>query len=168
MREFWVSSGHHLTPRTEGGGLAVTDELLLAYLARPELAPPPEACAAERALHASLLREPRRPVAPAEVEALAGHILERFGAPDRNAARAAAREEVDFAASLCDHPVNTIIAMHRRLEGNEIREQFRTLQPRDTGTDRLHAHARAFTFVEAEEEPAEEVDLLGLLETKRP
>ena len=104
----------------------------------------------------------------AAVEALAGHILERFGAPDRNAARAAAREEVDFAASLCDHPVNTIIAMHRRLEGNEIREQFRTLQPRDTGTDRLHAHARAFTFVEAEEEPAEEVDLLGLLETKRP
>ena len=71
MREFWVSSGHHLTPRTEGGGLAVTDELLLAYLARPELAPPPDACAAERALHASLLREPRRPVAPAEIEALA-------------------------------------------------------------------------------------------------
>ncbi|MDQ4061773.1 MAG: DUF6352 family protein [Pseudomonadota bacterium] len=71
MREFWVSSGHHLTPRTEGGGLAVTDELLLAYLARPELAPPPEACAAERALHASLLREPRRPVLPTEVEALA-------------------------------------------------------------------------------------------------
>ena len=40
MREFWVSSGHHLTGRTEGGGLAVTDELLLAYLARPELMPP--------------------------------------------------------------------------------------------------------------------------------
>ena len=32
-REFWVSSGHHLARRTEGGGLAVTDELLLAYLA---------------------------------------------------------------------------------------------------------------------------------------
>src|ERR687886_620321 len=29
-REFWVSSGHHLTRRTAGGGLAVTDELLLA------------------------------------------------------------------------------------------------------------------------------------------
>ncbi len=71
MKEFWVSSGHHLVRRAQGGGLAVTDELLLAYLARPELAPPPEACAAERALHASLLREPRRPVAPAEIEALA-------------------------------------------------------------------------------------------------
>ena len=62
MREFWVSSGHHLTRRTEGGGLAVTDELILAYLARPELLPPPQASAAERSLHAALLAAPRRPV----------------------------------------------------------------------------------------------------------
>jgi hypothetical protein len=71
MPEFWVSSGHHLTPRTEGGGLAVTDELLLAYLARPELVPPEEACDAERTLHASLLSAPRRPVAKDEIAALA-------------------------------------------------------------------------------------------------
>lgn len=71
MPEFWVSSGHHLTRRDAGGGLVVTDELLLAYLARPELMPPDEACDAERALHAALLREPRRPVAPAEIAAMA-------------------------------------------------------------------------------------------------
>jgi hypothetical protein len=71
MREFWVSSGHHLTRRAEGGGLAVTDELLLAYLARPELVPPEEACDRERALHGSLLKEPRRAVSPAEIAALA-------------------------------------------------------------------------------------------------
>lgn len=71
MTEFWVSSGHHLAGRTEGGGLAVTDALLLAYLARPELVPPPEACPAERALHAGLLADPRRPVRPGEVEDLA-------------------------------------------------------------------------------------------------
>ena len=70
-REFWVSSGHHLTRRTEGGGLAVTDELILAYVARPELVPPDEACDAERALHASLLADPRRPVEAAAVAALA-------------------------------------------------------------------------------------------------
>jgi hypothetical protein len=70
MREFWVSSGHHLTRRAEGGGLLVTDELLLAYLARPELVPPPEACDAERALHAALLADPRRPVTEAEIAAL--------------------------------------------------------------------------------------------------
>ena len=71
MPEFWVSSGHHLTPRTEGGGLAVTDELILAYLARPELLPPEEACDAERALHASLLAAPCRPVAKEEIARLA-------------------------------------------------------------------------------------------------
>lgn len=70
MTEFWVSSGHHLTQRTAGGGLAVTDELILAYLARPELVPPEEACAAERALYAGLTAEPRRPVAPAEIAAI--------------------------------------------------------------------------------------------------
>ncbi|MDQ4136617.1 MAG: DUF6352 family protein [Pseudomonadota bacterium] len=71
MREFWVSSGHHLTRRTEGGGLAVTDELLLAYLARPELMPPDDACMAERALHAALMQAPRRPVSSAEIAAIA-------------------------------------------------------------------------------------------------
>lgn len=71
MTEFWVSSGHHLTQRTEGGGLAVTDELILAYLARPELVPPEEACAAERALHASLLADPRRTVAGNEIKDIA-------------------------------------------------------------------------------------------------
>ncbi|GJD29656.1 hypothetical protein PMNALOAF_0892 [Methylobacterium adhaesivum] len=71
MTEFWVSSGHHLVRRTEGGGLAATDELILAYLARPELVPPEEACAAERALYASLRAEPRRAVAPEELAAIA-------------------------------------------------------------------------------------------------
>ncbi|GJD90116.1 hypothetical protein BHAOGJBA_3651 [Methylobacterium hispanicum] len=71
MTEFWVSSGHHLTQRDAGGGLAVTDELILAYLARPELVPPEEACAAERALYASLTAAPRRPVAAREIAALA-------------------------------------------------------------------------------------------------
>ena len=71
MPEFWVSSGHHLTPRTEGGGLSVTDELLLAYLARPELIPPNEACAAERDLHTALTASPRRPVRPEEIGAIA-------------------------------------------------------------------------------------------------
>jgi hypothetical protein len=70
LREFWVSSGHHLTCRTEGGGLAVTDELILAYLARPELMPPADACPAERDLHAALLRVPRRPVRASEIAAL--------------------------------------------------------------------------------------------------
>jgi hypothetical protein len=59
-----------MTRRVEGGGLAVTDEMLLAYLARPELVPPEEACDAERDLHALLMAEPRRPVTAAMIAAI--------------------------------------------------------------------------------------------------
>lgn len=71
MREFWVASGHHLSRVTPEGRLAVTDELLLAWLARPEIVPPEDACAAERALHARLLAAPKAHVAPGEIAALA-------------------------------------------------------------------------------------------------
>jgi hypothetical protein len=70
-KDFWLSCGHHLLDRDAGGGLVVTDEFLKVYLARPELSPPPDACAAERALHAALLAEPKRIVTPAEIAAIA-------------------------------------------------------------------------------------------------
>jgi hypothetical protein len=70
MRDFWLSCGHHLTERDAGGGLVVTDEFLKAYLARPELIPPPEAGVVERTLHAALLRDPRRTIAAAEIAAV--------------------------------------------------------------------------------------------------
>jgi hypothetical protein len=71
VRDFWLSCGHHLLDRDDGGGLLVTDEFLKVYLARPELAPPPEACTAERTLHAALLADPRRPVAADDIGAIA-------------------------------------------------------------------------------------------------
>jgi len=71
MREFWVASGHHLTRRADHGGLVATPELIIAYLARPELMPPADACEAERNLHASLLADPLRPVSKADIAALA-------------------------------------------------------------------------------------------------
>ncbi len=71
MSDFWLSCGHHLLDRDDGGGLVVTDDFLKVYLARPELAPPPEACAVERTLHAALMAEPRRPVAEADIAAIA-------------------------------------------------------------------------------------------------
>jgi len=71
MREFWVASGHHLTRRADHGGLVATPELIMAYLARPELMPPADACDAERNLHASLLADPLRPVSREEIAVLA-------------------------------------------------------------------------------------------------
>lgn len=105
------------------------------------------------------------------IERLAGQLLDKFGAPDLAAARGAAEEEIAFAATLCDHPAQTLLAVQRSVEDGEIRERFRTLKPRETveNADRLHAHASAFTFheVEGDEGPGEQVDLLGLIGTGR-
>ncbi|NWG26325.1 MAG: hypothetical protein HXY30_18230 [Pseudorhodoplanes sp.] len=71
MKDFWLACGHHLLDRDEGGGLLLTDDFLKVYLARPELAPPPEACAVEKTLHAALLADPRRRVTDSEIAAIA-------------------------------------------------------------------------------------------------
>jgi hypothetical protein len=71
MRDFWLSCGYHLLDRDHAGWLLVTDEFLKAYLARPELMPPPEACPAERQLHGFLLSHPRQPVTRTQLELLA-------------------------------------------------------------------------------------------------
>src|SRR6266508_828574 len=71
MNDFWLSCGHHLLDRDrDGHGLLVTDEFLKVYLARPELTPPEDACEAERALHATMLRDPRRRITAEEVKTI--------------------------------------------------------------------------------------------------
>jgi len=70
----------------------------------------------------------------ATISRLADHLLENYDAPDRAAALAAAREEADFAASLCDHPVNTVITIERDFTEEGIVENFRTVE---TGGDAL-------------------------------
>jgi len=71
MNDFWISCGHHLLDRDEGGGLLVTDEFLKVYMARPEMIPPPEACTVERTLHSALLADPRMTVAASDIAAIA-------------------------------------------------------------------------------------------------
>jgi Family of unknown function (DUF6352) len=71
MRDFWLASGHHLLDRDDDGYLLVSDQFLKVYLARPELQPPPEACAVEHELHAALFAAPRRPIDPGMIEAIA-------------------------------------------------------------------------------------------------
>lgn len=63
---------HELSPLqcNERGWLLPDDGYLRLFLARPELAPLPESCPAELALHAALVDSPSRPVAPGEVLAL--------------------------------------------------------------------------------------------------
>lgn len=101
----------------------------------------------------------------AAIECLTGQLVARFGAPDLATARRAAAEEFAFAASLTDHPPDTLVAMHRVHADGAIRETFRTLKPRG-GAKPL----RAFAFLEVEEDdPAanDEVDLVTLSEQEK-
>lgn len=65
------------------------------------------------------------------IERLAAHFVDKYGAPDLEAARAAAQEEAEFAASICDHPLHTLLALDRTLGEEGIEESFRVVPPPD-------------------------------------
>ena len=99
------------------------------------------------------------------VETLAAQLVAHLGAPSVAVARPAAEQEVALAESLCaEHGIGTLIALHRkRGEDGDIREQFRTLRPRDEtafSATHLMGHDRAFKFFE--EEVEDHVDLFQM------
>ena len=65
----------------------------------------------------------------AVVETLAARFVADFGAPDMDAARAVAQEEVAFAAGLCEHRVNSLLRVERDLEDDGIVERFGIVEP---------------------------------------
>jgi Family of unknown function (DUF6505) len=95
------------------------------------------------------------------VELLARQLIERFGAPDLATAHLAAEEEVDFARSLCTHPISALIAVHRSASDGEVRESFRRLQLREG-----QRHGKAFSFMEVEDdtEPDSSLNLANMSE----
>jgi hypothetical protein len=94
------------------------------------------------------------------VERLAEQLVTHCGAPDMPSARAAAEDEFAFAESLCDHPVGTLLGLHRAAEADGIRESFRTLHRRPDRLDPIGAFR--IVEVEEEEEPTEAADLVAL------
>ena len=97
----------------------------------------------------------------AAIDMLAAQLVKYFGAPDLATASLAAEEEIGFVASLCDHSPGVLVAVTRSHENGTIREQFRTLRPRDRA-----GHTNAFEFFEVvgdDEVSAEHLDLAGLV-----
>jgi len=98
-------------------------------------------------------------------DALAQRLIGDFGAPNMEAARIAAEEEVAFAESLCTEQQDTLVAVHRTTEDGAVHENFRTLRPRN-GPKPL----RAFSFLDVEGDdearPADSVDLIGMAAEK--
>ena len=97
------------------------------------------------------------------IDLLAEKLVAHFGAPDMDAARAAASEEVAFAESLCNQPKDILVGVHRSFEDGAVRETFRSLRPREGARPN-----RVFAFLEVEgaddEQPADQVDLIAMVD----
>ena len=101
------------------------------------------------------------------LDRLTQRIQQMFGAPSAEAARAAAEEELSFASALCEHPPQTLLGVHRSCENGEIREQFRTIAPRQDFTE---GGFKVFAFEISDEPEAagDAVDLADLVKGRAP
>ncbi|MFZ0486963.1 MAG: DUF6505 family protein [Arenicellales bacterium] len=63
------------------------------------------------------------------VEQLGQHLLDHYGAPDRAAALQAARSELEYAESLCEYEIGTLVAVERELTEQGIEEKFKRFIP---------------------------------------
>src|SRR5438552_5689946 len=98
MPDFWPSCGYRLLTVGADGRLTLTDDFLRATLLRPELAPIPESCAAEVALHEKLIATPRAAVAASELEPIAdADARENYGIWLRFRERIAAAPSLEAA-----------------------------------------------------------------------
>jgi hypothetical protein len=98
MPDFWPSCGHRLLTVGADGRLTLTDAFLRSLLLRPELAPVPESCAAELALHDRLVAAPRAAIADAELAAVADpDARDNYGIWLRFRARLAAAPSIEAA-----------------------------------------------------------------------
>ncbi|MEL6577863.1 MAG: DUF6505 family protein [Pseudomonadota bacterium] len=84
-------------------------------------------------------------IAPAEyeaqIDALAAHFVAAWGAPDLDAARPVAAEELAFMASLAEeHAPNTLLVVERRLVEAGVAESFRAIRPQDASLDIVAVH----------------------------
>ena len=104
------------------------------------------------------------------IEALAHHLRKAHGAPSDERARDAAAGEIAYAGALADHPVQTLVALHRTMtDDGQIREQFRTLSRNSARDDsRMPCSAGAFAMVVDDNEQTpdgDEFDLGALART---
>ena len=65
----------------------------------------------------------------AATERLARHIEAHYGAPSLGHALAAARQELDDAAGLCEHKLGTLLAVEREPADDGFVERFRVIEP---------------------------------------
>lgn len=85
-------------------------------------------------------------IEPAELQhledLLAQHFVSFYGAPDLQAARPVAQEELRQMQQICaDHPDNTLLTVARELSEAGVRESYRSIAPHSAGLDQFAIHA---------------------------
>ena len=83
----------------------------------------------------------------AVVERLAQYFVQRYNAPNIDAARQMAQEEATFATSICEHPRHTLLAVDRAIGDEGIEENFRVVRP-PSGLD--HEKVKIWKMVDDE------------------
>ena len=77
----------------------------------------------------------------AATQALAQHFVDRFGAPDLNAAMPVAVEEIEYMQAMCDdHDANTLLIVERTLVDAGVNEAFRSIKPQNAELDLVAIH----------------------------
>jgi len=105
----------------------------------------------------------------AAIAGLAARLLADHGAPSLEAGRAAATEEIAFSAELAQHPVQTLVALHRTVTADgSVSEQFRTFRAAEAkAAVAMPCSAGAFAMVPDDDAdaaaPSDDVDLAALV-----
>lgn len=84
-------------------------------------------------------------VEPAELdsltEMLARHFVTFYGAPNEEAARPVAAEEIAQMAGICEeHPPNTLLTVARDLTDAGVRESYRWIEAKEAMLDQFAVH----------------------------
>ena len=73
--------------------------------------------------------------------ALAQHFVDIYGAPNLEAARPVADDEIAHMIELCeDHTPNTLLTVARELTESGVRESFRVIEAQDAGLEQFAIH----------------------------
>ncbi|MQY44080.1 hypothetical protein GG681_15655 [Epibacterium sp. SM1969] len=76
------------------------------------------------------------------VDLLAQHFVQLYGAPNIEAARPVAKEELQQMAELCeDHAPNTLLTLTREMSEAGIKESFRAIEAQSAGLEQFAIHA---------------------------
>jgi len=64
------------------------------------------------------------------IDTLARHLMDTHGAPHIAAALPVAGEEADYASTICEYPLHTILAIERDFGPDGLTERLKVIRPR--------------------------------------